>query len=210
MSTLLLTGATGLVGHAVLRQALADERVSRVVAPTRRALPPHPKLENPVIDFDQLPKDAPWWQVDAVICTLGTTLRVAGSREAFRKVDLEYPLRIALLARRHGARMYALNSAMGAKLGSRVFYLKVKGELEQSLMECDYPSVLIVRPGLLGGDRTEIRPGERFGQVVLGALNGIMPRRFRIVPAEKVARALLEGALAATPGLEILESEDLL
>jgi nucleoside-diphosphate-sugar epimerase len=100
---LLLVGATGLVGQAVLAAALADERVARVVAPTRRPLPAHPRLDNPVVDFARLPADAPWWRVDAVICTLGTTLREAGSRAAFQQVDRDYPAAVARLARSHGA-----------------------------------------------------------------------------------------------------------
>ena len=85
MTTLMLVGATGLVGGAVLAQAQSDARVSRIVALTRRQLPPHPKLENPLVDFEHLPADAAWWAVDAVICTLGTTIRKAGSQEAFRR-----------------------------------------------------------------------------------------------------------------------------
>ena len=84
---LLLVGATGLVGREVLRLALADVRVSTVVAPVRKALPPHAKLHAPLVDFDRLPPDAPWWQADAVICTLGTTMKVAGTRQVFRRID---------------------------------------------------------------------------------------------------------------------------
>ena len=84
---LLLVGGTGLVGSIVLRRALGDERIARVVAPTRRALPEHPKLQAPLVSFEHLPEDAPWWQADAVVCTLGTTIKTAGSREAFRRVD---------------------------------------------------------------------------------------------------------------------------
>src|SRR5687767_930954 len=109
MTTVMLVGATGLVGAAVLRQAQGDGRVTRIVAPSRRKLPPHPKLENPVVDFVRLPADAPWWSVDGVICTLGTTIRKAGSQEAFRRVDHDYPLAVARLARQHGAQAFALN-----------------------------------------------------------------------------------------------------
>ena len=108
MTDLLLVGATGLVGQSVLRQALADSRVAKVVAVTRNPLPPHPRLENPLVDFDALPADAPWWQVHAGICTLGTTMRQAGSHIAFRKVDVDYPLAVARLLREHGAQSFAL------------------------------------------------------------------------------------------------------
>ncbi len=89
MTDLLLVGATGLVGRAVLEQASADERVMRVVAPTRRQLSAHPKLENPLVDFENLPTCASWWSVAGVICTLGTTVRKAGSQAAFRRVDYD-------------------------------------------------------------------------------------------------------------------------
>lgn len=92
---LLLAGATGLVGSHVLALALADARVGAVVAPVRRDLPGHPKLRSPRVDFARLPEDAAWWQADAAICALGTTMRVAGSQEAFREVDHAYPLAIA-------------------------------------------------------------------------------------------------------------------
>ena len=97
MPVLLLVGATGLVGQAVMRHALADPRVEKLVAITRKALAPHPRLENHLVDFDALPADAAWWNVDGGICTLGTTMREAGSHPAFRKVDVDYPLTVARL-----------------------------------------------------------------------------------------------------------------
>ncbi|WP_199698882.1 Rossmann-fold NAD(P)-binding domain-containing protein [Oleomonas cavernae] len=127
MTTLLLVGATGLVGQHTLALALADPRVTKVVAPTRRPLPAGPKLENPVVDFDALPEDAPWWQAGAVICTLGTTQKIAGSQAAFRKVDYDYPLAVARLARRHSTPAYALTSSVGASARSPSFYLRTKG-----------------------------------------------------------------------------------
>ena len=103
MTRILLAGASGMVGREVLRQALADPRVGEIVAPARRPLAADAKLRNPLVDFDALPADAAWWKVDAVICTLGTTIRDAGSQAAFRRVDHDYPLRVAQLAHRHGA-----------------------------------------------------------------------------------------------------------
>src|SRR4028118_1328295 len=111
---LLLVGASGLVGRHVLDLALADDRIGSVAAPVRRGLPRHPKLLAPIVDFERLPDNAPWWRTDAVICTLGTTMRAAGSEEAFRKVDYEYPLAVACLAKRNGAATFVLNSAMSA------------------------------------------------------------------------------------------------
>lgn len=209
MATLMLVGATGLVGSAVLRLALDDARVERIVAPTRRRLVPHPRLDNPLVDFGHLPAEAAWWPVDAVICSLGTTIRVAGSQDAFRKVDLDYTLAVARLARRHGARAFAFNSAVGANPASRFFYNRVKGEAEQALRACAYPSLTIVRPALLGGERAERRPAEQLSLRLLGALRPLVPSRYRIVPAERVARRLLEAALAGTDGVHIVESENI-
>lgn len=207
--TLLLAGATGLVGQQVLRMALADERVARIVAPTRRPLAPHARLFNPVVDFDHLPADASWWAVDAVMCALGTTMAKARSREAFRRVDFELPLRMAQLCLRQGAQSFALNSALGADPDSKVFYSRTKGELELALRALGFQSLTLVRPGLLGGDRLESRPAERAGILVARALAPLLPRRYRVVPAERVAHHLLESALAAAPGVTVLQSEAL-
>lgn len=207
---LLLAGATGLVGSHALRLALADPAIERVIAPTRRALPPHPKLEAPQVDWDALPADAPWWRVDAAVCALGTTMRAAGSREAFRKVDFDYPLAIARAAHRAGARAYALNSALGADAGSRVFYNRVKGELEQALAGVGFDSLTYVRPGLIGGERQQSRPGEAAATVLLRALGPALPRRWRINPAPRIAQALLDAALQAAPGVHAVGSERLI
>ncbi|MFJ1299137.1 NAD-dependent dehydratase [Pseudomonadota bacterium AL_CKDN230030165-1A_HGKHYDSX7] len=206
---LLLVGATGLVGSHVLRLALADARVDAVVAPVRRGLPAHPKLDAPRIDYDRLPADAPWWRADAVICTLGTTIKKAGSQAAFRRVDHDYALEVARRAHDAGAPTYALNSAMGADSDSRFFYNRVKGELEQDLARVGLRSLTYVRPGLIGGDRQESRTGERLGLAVLGLLGPLLPRRYRINPADRIAAALLEAAIAARPGVHVIGSEDL-
>ena len=206
---LLLVGATGLVGQAVLAAALGDERVARVVAPTRRPLPAHPRLDNPVVDFARLPADAPWWRGDAVICTLGTTRREAGSREAFQQVDRDYPAAVARLARSHGATAFALNSSLGADPRSGNFYLRTKGEAEAAVAEAGFPSLTLVRPGLLGGKRAAFRPAERCALVLLGLIGPLVPRRYRICPAPRVAAALLESALRAAPGRHVIEAPDL-
>jgi uncharacterized protein YbjT (DUF2867 family) len=209
LKTLMIAGATGLVGSHALRQALAHPDVRLVVAPTRRALPTHPKLLNPLVNFDRLPEDAEWWAVNAVICTIGTTMKSAGSREAFYRVDHDLPLRVAALALRQGTQAYAFNSALGADLRSRVFYSRTKGEVERDLLALGYPSLTLVRPGLIGGDRVEDRPRERVFVRVSEAIAPVLPRRWRVVPAEAIARTLLESALTATPGVRVVMSEDI-
>ena len=207
--TLLLVGATGLVGGELLALALADSRVDRVVALARRPLPPHPRLDAHVVDFDALPIDAAWWRADAVLCALGTTIRTAGSQDAFRRVDHAYPLAVARHAHAAGTPAYVLNSAMGANAASRVFYNKVKGELERDLQAVGFASLTLVRPGLIGGHRQEVRVGERIAGVVLRVLGPVLPRRFRVNPATTIARAMLDAALVATPGVRVIGSEQL-
>lgn len=206
---LLLVGSTGLVGRHVLDLALADPRVDAVIAPARRELPRHPKLLAPVVDFDQLPEDAGWWQADAVICALGTTMRLAGGPEAFRRVDHDYPLAVADLARRAGAATYVLNSAIGADPSSRFFYNRVKGELERDLAARGFASLAFVRPGLIGGHREEFRPGERVLTAALKVVGPMLPRRWRLNPAPVIARALLEAAIDPKPGVHVVSAEQL-
>lgn len=210
MKQLMLVGATGLVGSHVLQKALDDAAVDRVVAPTRKPLAPHPKLFNPVLDFHRLPEGADWWAVDAVVCALGTTIRVAGSQAEFYKVDHDLPLEVAYLARRHGARAYAFNSALGADTGSRVFYSRTKGETERDLQAVGYPSLTLVRPGLIDGQRSTSRLLERFAVHVSKAVQPLLPKRYRVVPAERIAHHLLQAALAATPGVHVLPSDALI
>ena len=206
---LILTGATGLVGREVLRLALNDARVTAIVAPVRKPLPAHAKLEAPLVDFDALPPDAPWWQAHALICTLGTTMKVAGTRQAFRRVDHDYPLAVARLALAAGTRTYVLNSAAGANAASRFFYNRVKGELERDLEALGFASLTHVRPGLIGGERAEARAGEGAALRILRVLGPVLPARWHINPAPRIASALLEAALASAPGVHVVRAEQL-
>ncbi|MGQ7247420.1 NAD(P)H-binding protein [Halomonas sp. V046] len=214
--SIMVVGASGLVGGEVLRQALMDDRVGRIVAPVRRELgrlseAPNAqhKLETPRVDFDNLADAALWWQVDAVICTLGTTRKAAGTKAAFRRVDHDYPLAVADIARRHGVTTYVLNSAMGADASSRWFYNRVKGDLETALAERGFTSLTLVRPGLIGGKREQSRPLEAAAGAVLGALGPILPRHLRVCPAPNIAQALLMAALDAAPGQHRVGAERL-
>ena len=203
-------GATGLVGQLVLARLLQATRVERVVAPTRRALQTaHPRLQNPVVDFEALPEDADWWAVDAVVCTLGTTIADAGSQAAFRRVDHDYPLQVATLARRHGASTYALNSAMGANARSSIFYNRVKGELEDALSTLGYPSLVLVRPGLIHGERERPRTGESVALAASHLLRPLLPPKWRPSRAERIADALVQAVLDPTPGRSIVEADRL-
>lgn len=206
----MLLGATGMVGGLTLRRLLDDPRCSAVVAPTRRPVAlTHGKLENPVLAFDGLPTSPEWARVDAVICALGSTIAQAGSREAFHRIDHDYPLAFARLAQAQGAQAFVLNSAAGANPQSSIFYSRVKGELERDLRALGFNSLTLVRPGLIGGERNEVRRGERLALTVLGALGPVLPRAWRINPATEIARALVEAALAPQPGEHVVASSTL-
>ncbi|TPP10861.1 NAD(P)H-binding protein [Rhizobium glycinendophyticum] len=207
---LLILGATGLVGSRVLDLALADPRVTSVTAPSRRPLPRRPGLLAPVVDFEALPQDPSIWTVDAVICALGTTLKTAGSRERFHRVDHDYPVEIAKLVKANGARIFVLNSAKGADVNSLFFYSRVKGETEREIQALGFESTVIVRPGLIDGPRTEPRPLEAWAGRVLSLLKPILPRSARANPGEAIARVMLDAACAARPGVTVVPSQDLL
>lgn len=208
---LLLVGGTGLVGSEVLKLALAEPRIETLIVLTRRPLAiAHPKLVAPVIEFEALPMDAAWWTADAAICALGTTIKAAGSREAFRKVDHDYPLAVARLARAHGASRFAVVSAKGANSRSPFFYSQVKGELEADLIALSFPSLTLVRPGLIGGPRSERRIGEDVAKRVLEMLGPVLPRSWRVNPALRIAQILLDAIFDGHPGTKITTSSELI
>lgn len=201
----LVAGATGLVGRECLRLLANDDSVEEVRAMVRRPLPPElawPRVREYKTNFDQLHVHAARFQVDWVFCALGTTMRKAGSREAFRRVDYDYPLAIAKAALEHGASHFLLVSAIGANPRSRFFYNRVKGELEEAVRSLGYPSVTIARPSLLLDERKERRPGEELAK----RIGWLLPPRWRPVQASQVASALVRAAHAPVFGVRILEN----
>lgn len=209
---LLILGATGAVGREVLRLALQHPQVQQVLAPTRRPLPAHPKLVNPITDFarpeEALAEGAQAGGVDAVVCALGTTIRLAGSQAAFAAVDRDLPIALGRVALRLGARSLALNSSLGASASGN-FYLRTKHQAEEGLRQLGFASYTVVRPSLIAAQRTESRPGERVGLWVSRVLGPLIPRRYRPVAASAIARALLQAALDAEPGQYTIESEQI-
>src|SRR3954466_9939283 len=204
----MIVGATGLVGRECLRLLLADNGFSRIVVLTRRPLSPvvrSPKLETHVIDFEHLNEYDELFRVDAILCALGTTIRQAGSRTRFRTVDHEYPLAFAKIGRRAGCGHFLVVSALGANPRSRVFYNRIKGELEEALRALDYPRLTIVRPSLLLGPRAELRWGEEVAKRVTRWLGPLVPRAFKPVEARNVATALIKTARETGSGVRILE-----
>lgn len=205
----LVAGATGLVGQQILRGLLEDDAVAAVHALVRRPLAlSHPKLTVHTVDFARLPPLPP---VDEAYLALGTTIKVAGSQPAFRAVDFDANLAVACAAQVAGARRLGLVSAMGADARSRIFYNRVKGELEEAVAGLGYEGVVIARPSLLAGDRTALgqpeRAGERIGVRVGRWIRPLVPANFRPIAARAVARALLRAVPLASGRRVLLSGE---
>lgn len=207
---LILLGSTGLVGNEVLKLALNDSRVEKVIA-LGRSDPQvkHDKLISVHVDFNHLSDDKTLWDGDAVICALGTTIKKAGTKEKFQDVDKKYPLEVAKKAFRNGVNCFVLNSAMGANPRSSIFYNRTKGEVEEELRAVGFSSLVLVRPGLIGGERNEFRLGEEIGKKVIKFLTPILPMKWQINPARIIAKTMLEEAIKRQKGVRIITSESL-
>ena len=193
----LVAGATGLVGRAVLAALLTDKRYSAVHCLSRRAFAlTDRKLVNHVVDFSAALTLPDSLHIDEVFIALGTTINVAGSQAAFRAVDFDAVLAVAKAARTAGAGKLGVVSAMGANVRSKVFYSRVKGEMEDALRQLGYPTLIIARPSLLAGDRAALaqseRLGEKLGLLATRFLKALIPANYRAIKAEQVAQALID------------------
>jgi uncharacterized protein YbjT (DUF2867 family) len=209
----LLAGATGLVGRELLDRLLVDPGCQQVHLLLRRAapvLPAHPKLQSHLVDFDRLPALPP---ADDVFIALGTTIRQAGSQQAFRRVDFDAVVNTARAARAAGARRLGLVSALGASPGSGVFYNRVKGDTEQAVAGLGYDTVVIAQPSLLLGDRgrlgQQVRPLEAWAMRWSKPVMAMLPRGVRPVAAADVAAALLRAVRDGSPGVRRLPSAEM-
>jgi uncharacterized protein YbjT (DUF2867 family) len=209
--TAMLAGASGLVGSELLKLLCASPDYGSVHSLVRRssgrALP---KLREHLVDFEDLPALPP---CDDVYVALGTTIKVAGSKAAFRQVDHDFVVSVARAARAGGARRLALVSAVGADPRSVIFYNRVKGETQTDVLALGYDSVVIAQPSLLLGDRQALgqpsRAGEAWGSRLLAPLGALIPAPFRPVSAAAVARSLVERTLTAPAGTSIITSSEL-
>jgi uncharacterized protein YbjT (DUF2867 family) len=205
MPSILIAGATGLVGRAAVQLAASDRRFAAVIALVRRPTTFDDgagRVEVRLVDWDGLESTPEACRADAILCALGTTMRDAGSREAFRRVDHDYVMTLARVGLSQGATHFLLVSAVGADVGSRIFYNQVKGEVEAGVAGLGYAGVTVARPSFLVGERREARAGER----IAGVAGRLLPERWRPVRAEQVAGALLEAAALGPRGLRVLDN----
>ena len=206
-----MLGATGLVGRNCLDLLLGDRAYGRVLVLARKpASREHPKLRWHVTDFGRVHEYGRLLGVDDVFCCMGTTIRVAGSREAFYKVDFGHVVEAARATAENRARQLLLVSALGADPHSRVFYNRVKGEAEGAIRELPFRGTQIFRPSLLLGQREEFRLGERLAALALAPLSWLpvgVARKYRPVPAAAVAAAMVRVAKMAPRGVNVFESD---
>jgi nucleoside-diphosphate-sugar epimerase len=220
--TVLLAGATGLVGNSIMQKCLYDDNVGLIVVPTRRPVHiAHPKIRNVVMDlvgsesFDPLPalseaiKKSSAGKIDVYISALGTTINTAGSREAFIAVDRDLVCRLAEIAKNFGATNAIFISSVGANRQTSNFYLRVKGETEDLLERMKFERVDHLRPGLLLGSRSEIRRSEALAQKLAFAYNPLLLgplRRYRAIQADTVAEAAVHLLAAKETGVFVHEN----
>ena len=211
--TALIAGSTGLVGGHLLKLLIESTEYNRVIALVRNPIDAESdKLEVLQVNFDDLENELNGVQADDVFCCLGTTMKKAGSKEKFKKVDLKYPVDIGRQALAYGASTYLLISAIGADTGSSFFYNQVKGEVEEQVGRLGYNSVHIFRPSLLLGGREETRIGEKIAETFTKALGFLFIgplKKYKGIEASKVANAMFEMAQHHSQGIRIYESDDL-
>jgi uncharacterized protein YbjT (DUF2867 family) len=207
----LVLGASGLVGNFCLRFALQEPSYTKVTALVRKPLTiVHEKLVQHVVDFSALEILGECLVADDVYCCLGTTIKKAGTQDAFRKVDFDYPVKIAALSQHCGANQFLLVSSLGADPHSRIFYNRVKGEVEEAIRKISFTAFHIFRPSLLLGERKEHRSGEKAGAFIMSGLKYAMAgslKKYRAIQARDVAKAMVHVAQKESRGVHIYESD---
>jgi len=201
---ILLAGATGLTGGYLLDRLLNEPAIGGVLAPSRRPLVANPQLENPVGNLRVLLPQLTG-RVDIAHCCLGTTIKQAGSKTAFRAVDLDMVVAFAKRAREMGARHLIVISAVGADVNSWAFYNRVKGEMENALRDQNWPQLTLCRPSLLLGKRDKPRLGEQLA----APLTRLIPGKYRAIDARQLARAMWQLTLEEHHGVRVVESDEL-
>ncbi|MBM7621473.1 uncharacterized protein YbjT (DUF2867 family) [Bacillus tianshenii] len=207
----MILGSTGLIGRNLTNEILENSEYRSICTMVRRPTNlSHPKLKEVVIDFSRLSDNASEFQVDEVFICLGTTRKQAGSKGSFKKVDYDYVVEAAMLAKAQGVQRIAVVSAIGADSQSRFFYSRIKGQMEEAVSSIGIPSTYFFRPSLLLGERKEVRPGEKMGEwlgkVVQPILIGKLGR-YRSIEGEKVAKAMVAFMKNSKKGVHFVESD---
>jgi uncharacterized protein YbjT (DUF2867 family) len=214
MKTAIILGATGLTGTELLKQLLNDDQYQKIILFSRKSTNiNHCKLTEYITDFDQLHKIKHLIIGDIVFCCLGTTIKAAGSKTAFRKVDFNYISDFALLAKQNGFNQFYLQSSLGADSKSNNFYLKIKGETENTIKKLNFESFAIFRPSMLLGNRIEFRFGETLGKLAMRFFSFLFVGRLKLykaIDAKQVAKAMIYESKLNKVGYFVFENDKLL
>lgn len=207
-SKAILAGTTGLVGGELLKLLVADPAYDRIVVISRRILGiRNPKVEEYIISFDRLEEYRQLVQGHDAFCCLGTTMKKAGSRENFTRVDFNYVHDFARIAASNGVERFFLVSSMGADKNSSIFYNRVKGEAEECIRDLGFKAVYIFRPSLLLGPRQEKRTGEEMAKKLVSVLDPLIPAKYKGIEASQVARAMMQASSQKIRGIRIYPSQ---
>lgn len=211
MKTALIIGSTGLIGSELLNLLLDSNDYLKVITFVKRDTGiKHPKLTQHIIDFDKPETYIELVVGDDFFCTIGTTIKKAGSKEAFRKVDFGYPKQFAAFALQNKVKNYLIISSLGANAKSGNFYLKTKGEIQDFFKDCDFESVAVLQPSLLLGNRTEFRLGEKVGAFFMKTFSLLFVgnlKKYKPIESKTVVKALLKIAQTNNKGFKIYESD---
>lgn len=206
----LIAGATGLVGNHLLQQLLADDQYDKIVVIARKPLyTKHTSLMWQLVDFNNLESLKTDFLIDDVFCALGTTIKTAGSQDAFYKVDFTYVVNLGKWSEAHGVKRFLIVSAMGANPKSGIFYNRVKGEMESAVSKLGIAQIQVFRPSLLMGNRSEKRGGEKFAQIMMGGLGFLFAGpllKYKAIHADVVAKAMINAAKQDRDGFTVYES----
>lgn len=209
----ILIGATGLIGTDLLDKLIASDSYSEILVLTRRKINNNsPKIKQLIIDFDEIDKYRDELIGDDVFCCLGSTIKKTPDLKTYKKIDYQYPLDVAKIAFKNGAKTYHIISSMGANPKSSIFYARTKGEIERDLQAIPYQNICIYRPGLLDGNRIEERKTENILIGFMRIMNHILIgplSKYRSIKIEKVASAMLRQANKNLNGVFIYNSEEI-
>lgn len=211
MKTALIIGSSGLIGKQLLNNLLESSDYVKVIAFNKRDLGlNHPKLEQHLIDFDNISSYENLIKGDDFFCTIGTTIKKAGSKDAFKKVDFTYPQQFAKIAKTNNIKHFLIVSSIGSDAKSSNFYIKTKGEIENFLTECNFESLSIFRPSVLTGDRDEFRLGEKYGAFIMNLFSFLLIgslKKYKPIKSQTVAKAMYFVAQKDKLGVSIYESD---
>lgn len=211
MKTALIIGSSGLIGKQLLTFLLESNDYEKVIVFNKRDLGiSHPKLEQHLIDFEHIASYKNLIKGDDFYCTIGTTIKKAGSKEAFKKVDFSYPQQFAEIAKKNNIKHFSIVSSLGADVKSSNFYLKTKGEIEQFLIQTNFESLSIFRPSILKGNRVEFRLGEKIGLTLMNLFSFLFIgklKKYKPIESETVAKGMYVAAQKNKLGVSIYESD---